>query len=265
MDKPHIQVLSPCHESWDAMMPTSAGRHCAACQKVVVDFTQKTDAEILTYLAGASRQPCGRFRAEQLGRPLQPAATANRWRSWLASVLALGGVLGSGRVAAQASSPQSGGGPTPFTTSAAPSATTAATPKSAEAPVAMPRGANEPLVVRGLVTDATTGERLPGVTVVVQGTSQGVSTGANGEFELTLTEHDASGMLVVSFVGYTNQPVAIASFGTTAPLPIKLTAAVMGLGEMIVVGGYNARKPYPWHPRAFVSWGKYWLTRPFRR
>ncbi len=265
MAKPFIQVQSPCHESWAAMTPTSTGRHCAACQKVVVDFTQKTDAEILTYLARAGSQPCGRFRAEQLGRPLQPAATVNRWRSWLASVLALGGVLGSGRVAAQASSPQSGGGPTPITSSSALSATAAAAPKPTQASATMPRGADEPLVVRGIVTDATTGDRLPGVTVVVQGTSRGVSTGANGEFELTLTEHDASGMLVVSFVGYTNQPVAIASFSTTAPLPIKLTAAVMGLGEMIVVGGYNARKPYPWHPRAFVSWSKYWLTRPFRR
>jgi hypothetical protein len=88
-----IHLPQPCAESWDAMTPTSTGRHCAACQQTVVDFTLKTDAEILAYFkqAGAA-VPCGRFRASQLARPLQPAVSASpasRWRGWLAAALAM--------------------------------------------------------------------------------------------------------------------------------------------------------------------------------
>ncbi|MDQ2793387.1 MAG: hypothetical protein M3Y12_05195, partial [Bacteroidota bacterium] len=57
-------IPQPCPESWDAMSPTDMGRHCAACAKTVVDFTLKTDAEILAHLAGAvAGRTCGRFAA----------------------------------------------------------------------------------------------------------------------------------------------------------------------------------------------------------
>ena len=95
MSQPTTRILlpQPCAESWAAMTPASGGRHCAACQKTVVDFTQKTDAEILAYFkqAGAA-VPCGHFRASQLARPLQPAVPASpapRWRGWLAALLAM--------------------------------------------------------------------------------------------------------------------------------------------------------------------------------
>jgi hypothetical protein len=86
-----LRVSQPCHESWATMTLTTLGRHCATCQKTVVDFTHKTDAEILAYLAQAGRgNTCGRFRKEQLGRPLRPALPvppATRWQAWLAGLL----------------------------------------------------------------------------------------------------------------------------------------------------------------------------------
>ncbi|RYY18916.1 MAG: hypothetical protein EOO36_07040 [Cytophagaceae bacterium] len=86
-----IRIAEPCAESWAALTPTGPGRHCAACQKTVVDFTLKTDAEILAYFqqAGGGRT-CGRFRVGQLGRPLRPAspvAQPSRWQRWLAGLL----------------------------------------------------------------------------------------------------------------------------------------------------------------------------------
>jgi hypothetical protein len=66
-----LHIAQPCPESWAAMTPTSAGRHCAACQQTVVDFTLKTDAEIVAHLAQASRADvCGRLRTDQVGRAL---------------------------------------------------------------------------------------------------------------------------------------------------------------------------------------------------
>src|SRR5699024_12052432 len=54
--------------------------------------------------------------------------------------------------------------------------------------------------ISGTVTDAQTGEALPGVNIIVKGTTTGTSTDANGEFELTV--ESLQDTLVVSFVGY---------------------------------------------------------------
>ena len=88
-----ISLPQACPQSWDAMTPTSGGRHCEACQQVVVDFTAYTDAELAAYLGRPGKLPCGRFRESQLGRVLHPAAApVVGWRRWLAAVVALLGV-----------------------------------------------------------------------------------------------------------------------------------------------------------------------------
>lgn len=91
MSQPFIRIPKPCSQSWDNMTSARGGRHCEACQKVVVDFTQLTDNEVLAYfqqLTGDST--CGRFRADQVGRPLVilPPRPPRRWQPWLAGVLA---------------------------------------------------------------------------------------------------------------------------------------------------------------------------------
>jgi hypothetical protein len=41
-----INIPTPCHEDWNAMIPNAQGRHCNACVKTVVDFTSMTDDEV---------------------------------------------------------------------------------------------------------------------------------------------------------------------------------------------------------------------------
>ena len=66
-----ITIPDPCHENWDAMTPAQQGRYCGACQKVVVDFTQMTDGQILeVFKKAGGRHPCGRYLPSQLDRPL---------------------------------------------------------------------------------------------------------------------------------------------------------------------------------------------------
>ena len=60
--------------------------------------------------------------------------------------------------------------------------------------------------VRGRVVDAA-GETLIGVNVVVKGTRQGTITDRNGEF--TLPVPSLQGILLVSYVGYSEQEVAL--------------------------------------------------------
>lgn len=57
--------------------------------------------------------------------------------------------------------------------------------------------------VTGQVTDAETGEPLPGVNILEQGTQRGTASDANGNYSLAVS--DLNGVLVFSFVGY-NRP-----------------------------------------------------------
>ena len=258
MQKTTIQLPTPCHESWAAMTPTASGRYCAACAKTVVDFTAKTDAEILTYLAQAASGPtCGRFRASQLDRPLAPPAAPTRWRAWLGAILTTGGLLGSARAIAQNTSYQTSGSPAPLAIH--PAAIALAAPAAPATPeVAVRTGPHEPLTLRGVVLDTKNGT-LPGATVLVKGTTQGTSTTMNGEFTLQITGDKSNLILVISSVGFVTreQPIAIGATGVAVPVQVKL--------EEDVVGALLLPRPYPWHPSEFFNWGKYWLTRPFRR
>ncbi|MBD2723047.1 carboxypeptidase-like regulatory domain-containing protein [Hymenobacter armeniacus] len=295
-----IQIPQPCHESWDAMTPATQGRHCAACQKTVVDFTLKTDAEILAYLATAAGGPtCGRFAAGQLERPLQravPAAPMARWRAWLAAAVAVWGVREAVGTSAQAQTPQEWrarywGGPVPAAPVPATSETPAPAAKAADvqppspagnqsattgAPMLMssfpdqlpPRPLTAP-VLRGVVTDSASGEPIPGVTVLFEGTTVGTSTDKDGLFSLAVPLElvNKKGLEVkVASIGYVSQFRAVAVQAGT-PLAFRLQPDVKTLGEVVVAGGLmvSALPPAPWHPRALWGWGKYWVTRPFRR
>lgn len=67
MNKPHISIPKPCHENWDVMHPREQGRHCDACDKTVIDFTEKSEKEIGEYFAEhADQRICGHFRKSQL-------------------------------------------------------------------------------------------------------------------------------------------------------------------------------------------------------
>jgi hypothetical protein len=64
-----INVPEPCHEGWENMSPTQKGRFCSSCEKEVVDFSKKTDEELVKELAGKTNL-CGRFSSSQLNRPV---------------------------------------------------------------------------------------------------------------------------------------------------------------------------------------------------
>jgi hypothetical protein len=65
-----ISIPMPCHEQWQNMSAAPNGRHCNACSKTVVDFTTMSDTAIVQYLR-QHQNVCGRFRNEQLNKPLK--------------------------------------------------------------------------------------------------------------------------------------------------------------------------------------------------
>ncbi len=89
------------------------------------------------------------------------------------------------------------------------------------------------VTVSGTVTNAESGEPLPGVNVVVQGTTIGTATDAQGRYSLSVPSLQDT--LVFSFVGYEAQEVPIA--GRTQ-IDVTLTRSVLR-GEEVVVIGYG--------------------------
>lgn len=88
-----VTVALPYPEAWSQMTPTAQGRHCAAGAQEVVDFTRYTDAELLAWFRQPARgATCGRFRLDQLARPLRHQLP--RRRGWLAVLGAFGLWLG---------------------------------------------------------------------------------------------------------------------------------------------------------------------------
>jgi TonB-linked SusC/RagA family outer membrane protein len=83
--------------------------------------------------------------------------------------------------------------------------------------------------VSGVVTDAADGQPLPGVSVVVKGTTVTTSTDANGRYTINVAG-DAT--LVFSFIGMKAQEVAVAGRAT---INVALEAEVKQLEDVIVV------------------------------
>ena len=68
----HVR-LQACPENWQQMTPTAAGRHCAHCDREVVDFTRATATDLAAARAAApDGRLCGRFRQSQLAAPTAP-------------------------------------------------------------------------------------------------------------------------------------------------------------------------------------------------
>lgn len=91
--------------------------------------------------------------------------------------------------------------------------------------------------VSGTVTDYTTGEPLPGVNVILQGTTTGTVTDVDGRYQLAVPDGNAT--LIFSSVGFTSEEVALAN---RTVVDLKLMQDIQSLSEVIVVGYGVQRK-----------------------
>jgi hypothetical protein len=88
--------------------------------------------------------------------------------------------------------------------------------------------------VTGKVTDQDNAA-LPGVSILLSGTSQGTVTDGEGNFVINAP---GNGNLVFSFIGYQSQTVAI---NNRSAVDVQLVQESRSLGELVVVG-YGTQK-----------------------
>ncbi|HRX10732.1 MAG TPA: SusC/RagA family TonB-linked outer membrane protein, partial [Draconibacterium sp.] len=91
--------------------------------------------------------------------------------------------------------------------------------------------------ITGKVTDAKTGEPLPGATIVVKGTTLGTTTNFDGDFNMNIP-NDAQ-TLVIGFIGMKNVEIEV---GNQTNFNIALLEETFGLDEVVVIGYGQVKK-----------------------
>jgi len=90
--------------------------------------------------------------------------------------------------------------------------------------------------ISGKVTDSE-GQPLPGVSIVIKGTTQGTVTNVDGNYSLTNVSSDA--VLVFSFVGMRTQEVVV---GSQTRINIQMEVETIGIEEVVAIGYGTVKK-----------------------
>jgi hypothetical protein len=196
-----------CDQNWLAMSPSARGRLCGQCEREIYDFSALSWPQIVQTQAAHDNRLCGLYSDAQLAhwgqappRACAPVAAATALALALTAIPAPAQTLG------------------------------AATPSPAA------------LQLRGTVTmvSAQTGqpEPVPGVTVVLLGSTLGVSTDEQGHYALTVPLAERADTLRLGFsaIGFVAQHV---------PLPLP----PMGVVEQNVQLALDAREAQAFYVR----------------
>ncbi len=92
------------------------------------------------------------------------------------------------------------------------------------------------ITVKGVVTDAKTGETLPGVSVTVKNSTKGDTTDFDGNY--TLTNVPKGSTLVFSYLGFTTKEVV----ANQTTINVALSESAERLDEIVVIGYGSQRK-----------------------
>ncbi len=98
---------------------------------------------------------------------------------------------------------------------------------------------------------------LPGVSVVEKGTTKGIVTNSDGDFQLTVSGKDA--ILVFSFIGFTTQEIPVKD---NSEFAVVLIEQVQDIDEVVIVGYGTQRKENITGATSFVKMDKIVADRP---
>lgn len=216
-----MSVPKPCHENWNKMTPAEKGRFCTSCKKEVIDFTKLSNKQI-AFEVNKGKSLCGRLKKEQLETVVN-VPEKNSFRGVVAASILLSIISVSEGVIAQVCK------------------------KTEKVPVLK----NDSIVhlekkndfkkvkVFGNVNDVSGG--LPGVMVVLKGTTIGAETDFDGNFVVEIPKNqEKKNILVFSFVGYESREVEITNYNKNLKVTLKEDDNILG---EVVVGMVISSKP----------------------
>ncbi|MBN7810655.1 TonB-dependent receptor [Algoriphagus sp. H41] len=93
------------------------------------------------------------------------------------------------------------------------------------------------VTVRGTIKSAGDGLGLPGVTVLVKGTTTGIASNGDGTYSISVPNSNA--VLVYSFIGFKSQEILV---GNQSVIDVNLEEDMSSLDEVVVVGYGTMKK-----------------------
>lgn len=87
--------------------------------------------------------------------------------------------------------------------------------------------------ISGRVTEQATGDGLPGVSVIVKGTTTGVSTGVDGGYSVTIPENVSNPTLIFRQIGMATQEIVV---GNRTSINVAMSTDTRQLSEVVVTG-----------------------------
>lgn len=226
-----LSIHTPCSESFDKFEPTKAGGFCQNCQKEVIDFTSMTDAEVLRYFKEKQGKTCGYFAPSQLKSYPSITESHSRWSPrWIgASLLGISLLtfFPISNIHAQSNN--------------VPQAIDLTYLEMAK--VHAPKPASDTFLVTGIVLDEND-EPMPGASVLVKGTTNGVFTDRDGKFSLKGVS--IKDVLIFSYVGYQREEYNIKKNQSDIQeyvLDVKMEMDHLAImGEVAVAQIYSSKK-----------------------
>jgi hypothetical protein len=245
----HITIPTPCHESWTNMDATDKGAFCHSCQKEVIDFTIRTDREVVEYLQ-KYKSGCGRFRTDQVNANLSTPKISNGLFKWKAMLVGLLPILSAQHLFASA--------PTPPVTDQS------SIVDSHKQDTAM-SVIDHDIEICGTVVDEK-GEGLIGAAVILvdatgKNSGMGAAVDFDGNYSFLISKelfNSGAHQLKAVSIGYQTKIIRLSRDPSQE---YNITMAVIDrvlTGDMIVVaGGFRSRKLTP------AQKIKYWFRRTF--
>lgn len=219
----NLDIKTPCTENYDEFKPTPNGGFCSSCTKEVVDFTNMSSDEIASFFKNKNAiNTCGRFHSNQLKTYNKHPKQVSKF-SFIGSIgLACLSLFSFGTLQAQDTQNKT---------------------KNAEnedKKIIVKDNLKE-VLVKGNVTD-TSGVPLPGVNIVLDGTSEGVATDFDGNFVFP-KKLKVGDVLIFSYIGMDSRKVVITNQDATSQLELKMEVGLQ-LSECILVGKVAVKEVY---------------------
>jgi hypothetical protein len=233
-----LSITKPCSEKWSSFTPTSGGGFCSSCSQTVIDFTAMTDDEILNFFANKPSHTCGRFRPNQLrdySATLPTTKLPHQLTLLKAGVVGLMLMLMSRPASAETDTRSAMLGLV-----------------NTESISYKNKLVINPDVffgkVSGVVKDEF-GEVLPGVNVILKGTTVGTVTDSEGRYELK-GEISAGDVIVFAFIGLETQEFVVPKTFSGELNMVMITMDMTVMGEVAIAG------PYEPQPSGLRKWWK---------
>ncbi|MGH1384646.1 carboxypeptidase-like regulatory domain-containing protein [Kordia sp.] len=233
-----LQIPKPCHEDWNTMSQTEKGRFCKVCTKEVIDFTSKSDEELVTYFSNNGNL-CGRFDASQLNRKLiADRKKRNHWLSYAATLLLPITLFSQETKTSELKNTDTEQIDTSTFKSLQISSLDRKTKLNSNIQ-------NDSIIIKGVVTDDL-GMPLPGASVYIKGTMQGTTADFDGNYEIKVQK---GAVLVISYIGFEAKEIK-----TKKPvLNVQLNSASCDfLGEVVTASPnerYKSKFTKKSHPK----------------